>query len=881
MDFYQVGYYRKGFQGVNSGWDFVAPTDGISQKATSGFRGYVSNIIQDYTIKLYGNPGQYPEQVTSLGVFENYVYLTHFNFTAKGEDPRGVTYAHCYCFTLKNYLEISKTPEKLFGIAANIFPTEYNSAIDEFPLVNSLPYAAKDVSTILNKYGISDDNYRKLLVGVVGALEHLAEPVCIKKADIPFDKYNEFYQDMMYVISMGLPHFLRIKLNGFAAPLGGKFASVFVSNAVETGNYADLDSGVFNLSAEAASKYYFTQLYTDPRFPVKELDKFFAKFFYEVAIDELDDPIKRVDCKFMDHMFLAMKKAAFKEPTELDTEMVLNLLPDFLNYRPVESLKTYEYLTTLLTSIYNQNLQFKNANLLRNLMGMYETSSLSSPQFKEIIEKQVIRFCFEGNTSDSAKLENAFGQFYEIKDHCPKLFDSTYAMLKRVNPNVAFRFYLSKELPKLCTSLKDVQQYLGRMNRNANPAVERAFELELERVVDLFKKYASNEMAASRDEFSFIFTANLVRDIFEFISQMGVYDESRSEELRTFVIRCIWSSFQLEWFTVEDANKYKTIYLVKTFTVFKDDPKQLKKAQNINLLLMLLCKPFSMETVEIGEKLAFSNEFEISDRKKNEILNRTYDTFFEVPNGIPTMFREKAFDLLLAVSYNTANRVFDAGILGERLADWDKEDMFLNGNVECAIRSSRILSNSGFADRLLEDITVYVDENGSRDRGSRQYEIIKGLKKYKTVLEGKELMEDDEVESTDSFLTTMYRGIVGIIGFSALALFAFDVFKYFGLEGTTATILFAVSIALIVICPIVAFILANDMFSDFNLSMAEYGLYDLSKLIIYLSVLFILVIALVFTFILANIWWVSIVVFVCMLLALILMIVRDFIVENR
>ena len=45
MDLYQAGYFRLGKQGRGSGWDIIAPSDGMSNFAIDGFKGIAASLI--------------------------------------------------------------------------------------------------------------------------------------------------------------------------------------------------------------------------------------------------------------------------------------------------------------------------------------------------------------------------------------------------------------------------------------------------------------------------------------------------------------------------------------------------------------------------------------------------------------------------------------------------------------------------------------------------------------------------------------------------------------------------------------------------------------------------------------------------------------------
>lgn len=89
------------------------------------------------------------------------------------------------------------------------------------------------------------------------------------------------------------------------------------------------------------------------------------------------------------------------------------------------------------------------------------------------------------------------------------------------------------------------------------------------------------------------------------------------------------------------------------------------------------------------------------------------------------------------------------------------------------------------------------------------------------------------------------------------------------------------AVALFVLCPIISWGFANSWFADMEVSMEGYGLNEVPKLIIYLLLAIILIVAIVVLFILKMpVMLVAIVALAYVAVALILMILRDYMVEN-
>ena len=102
MDLYQAGYFRLGRQGRGSGWDIIAPSDGMSNFAIDGFKGIAASLINlQETINM-------PAETAGLFQYDKFIYFIHVNYAAHGEDGRGVAYVHTYCFSIKDYYELCR-----------------------------------------------------------------------------------------------------------------------------------------------------------------------------------------------------------------------------------------------------------------------------------------------------------------------------------------------------------------------------------------------------------------------------------------------------------------------------------------------------------------------------------------------------------------------------------------------------------------------------------------------------------------------------------------------------------------------------------------------------------------------------------------------------
>ncbi|MFR2605769.1 MAG: hypothetical protein ACLTAX_11480 [Waltera sp.] len=132
---------------------------GMSQIAKDGFKGIAAKLVE-----LKGSEGM-PVVNTGLFLHDRFVYLMNVNYAAQGEDARGVTYVHGYCFSIADYYELCADPAKICAVMEESFPLEYDDKITDYPVVNELKYAALSFAELLEKYHLTDDEYRIFGIG--------------------------------------------------------------------------------------------------------------------------------------------------------------------------------------------------------------------------------------------------------------------------------------------------------------------------------------------------------------------------------------------------------------------------------------------------------------------------------------------------------------------------------------------------------------------------------------------------------------------------------------------------------------------------------------------------------------------------------------------
>lgn len=860
MDLYQAGYYRLGSQGSKSGWQLVSPSVGMSQKAKDGFKGIAANIIE---LKATG----VPTFVSGIFTYDNFVYLLHTNYRAQGTDSRGVSYAHCYCFGYKEYLELSKEPERLFGILDGAFPNEY-SGTKAYPVVNEIPYAPMNAQAILDKYGISNENYKKMLLGAISASEGLTPPLCIKK-ELPIEEYENFYKEMMFIIFKGLPEYLRIKITSFSFR-GNKNIPVYVSDKVETTNYIDFDAGEFNTDYTRLSNYRFTMVYNMNVAPHMLGDVWKSLSAQTDAI--LENPLRDNSCLYFEEMFQAWQKKSQAGNSEIEPELAVDLLTAFSSFTLLESVETYDYFAALIDSINRNNLAVADKKILKGLHDRYERSQVAHAQYKAAVELLTLRMIFNGHSEEAT----AFNELFNLKKSYPTMYANLKGKLSKQDIELAFKFYLDKELGSQLNTYNSLESFIRNLNRNDATPVANPFMRQFNRAVELFKQVTSRNCLAATDNNTFKEAAYGALKLSQVILDANVLENQAATNLIKYVFSTVWDCFNTNWFNPADAEFYRKELHIDEINPKHFDEKICANVNKVKTLINLATAPYSVEYLNDAMAVVYTNNHGLSDAKKTELMDFIYNRMF-VQRVIPTMRTQGAFDLMLTVTYSSASGTYLADKLGIRMKSCKTDDMFDSNFVEFAICNSALLRNESYKNILLNSINTLLDAV-SRDKNiTYPKDAIQGLKKYKRVLEG----GDASPDSKNNFVTSIYRSFLSVMVFTALAFFSVDILNYFGLEGSMKIVVFAVAVAFFVIAPFIAWGFANEWFSDMATSFEGYGVNEVPKLIIYLLISIILIVAIVVLFILKmSLWIIAMVALGYVAASLLMMILRDFMVEN-
>ena len=271
----------------------------MSNFAIDGFKGIAASLINlQETINM-------PAETAGLFQYDKFIYFIHVNYAAHGEDGRGVAYVHTYCFSTKDYYELCLHPEMLFGIKPGTFDMEYMPGIKAYPIEHSLQYERIDYNKLIDKYHISNAQYKNLVLGAICAIEGYSSPMCIK-CSTSLDNYWEIYKDIMYLVMAGLPYHLRQKALSFSYK--GMHTTIYFSDITEGNNYFDLDSGEAFCDYSMLQKYYFIRIYNTPVYYNNEnRDRAFQNIANFINAS-YKNPLKNADCEMIEAGFQAKIK---------------------------------------------------------------------------------------------------------------------------------------------------------------------------------------------------------------------------------------------------------------------------------------------------------------------------------------------------------------------------------------------------------------------------------------------------------------------------------------------------------------------------------------------------------------------------------------------
>ena len=738
MNFYQLGYFRTGKQGIDAGWKLVLASDGLDYAASNGFKGISANLAE-----LKRGSTVPP---CTLGVFqyERFVYIIHNNFAASGSDDRGVTYVHGYCLSLTDYYHLCENPEKLLGIREENYVREYDSSIKEWPVLKELSYDVMDEESLKRKYGLSGDEYGWLVEGVICAIEGLAMPLCIK-CTLPLSEYKQVYKELMYLIMKGLPYHMRHRVTGYS--FKGSNAVVYLSDTVEGNNYIDLDNRRFVCDRSGLESYGFVQLcrgsyangQRDEDFEkiAKIMDIVFENVIYDENIDKIE--------------------AGYLLGKGTSAEKNVKLLEFVLGSRLTQNETIDSLLEAVLRKINENGLLITDKQILERFHSRCKNTNNSS--FKQQVSLLNARALINGEKKEG------FQYLLNLSHNFPEQHEMLCEALKRQDKYFYTEYFAEIYLPEYTPNLERLLEYL-KCNKNLDQDIYRNL---LSRAL----KIASEQPWEFSDVQELCNNQKIVREIMELIPEDSEFHKKEYIKKINF---CFWKGFAPENFVPEEIELYKTCGVEEASkTCHKGE--ECANAKKVWELVRLFERGMTRENIDRLKEALFSDAI-LSGEEEKERIRRSL--LREIKNDQRVSVQEK-FDYSLTLFYNGTENRFDVLEWMTEAKKRGIEMIFDSVRTGDYIRYSRVLNDENLKNVLID--SVKKELRGKKKNSTRKYSRKQqdDLKIFYSYLTGK--IEKGQFENrTEEFFFILHRVPVGMFALSAVAFWLICLQRYTDIE---------------------------------------------------------------------------------------------------
>lgn len=754
MKLYQAGYFRRGKQGANAGWNIVSPSEGMSKIAKDGFQGLAANLTE---LKRRGTM-----PVTNLGLFlyDRFVYLLHVNYAASGEDARGVTYVHGYCFNLSDYYELCREPSRLCGILDENFQLEYDESVRAYPVKEGFETGKMlDFSALAEKYHLSDEDYRKLMLGALCAIDG-GDPLCIK-CDLPLEEYKQAYRELLYLIMEGLPFHLRIKVSGFS--YSGAKAAVYLSSEREGGNYADLDSHEFSCDTARMDLLQFTELYRMPLAQRAVREKVYEKMA-DFTDKAFENPLKEAACHQVEAAYqseIRRNRAGGISPDEAP-----ELLQNFIACNPADSAEAGSYLADLVRLTGERGYEITDKKVKNRLQKFYEktTDERCRQEMDRYFAMSVVRQGKKGYRTLNELRENG------------EQFASVCRMIRSQDEDYYVHYYETEYLPGILSDLDKVDAFLSEdqgefMTPDGYRTALGIFKkLILEKInaVDSFESFQQAEKTASR---------LLVKFMKRVEAEMGDVLKDAYEKL--------WERFDLTWF---DPEKYEEYRDCKIDSVVQKS----RKAAAVADLMRLIRSDFEQNR-DFMIDLLLTDEI-LQDDGEKEALQKTLRREYKKAGN----WRDaESLDVMLCLYYDHRSDQF-------RTPAWCSDcfkkrcemSVFSPAKVQERVENSSVLRESRWRERFAEDLEMAIREAKKAELDREQ---VRGLKLYYNCLMGRDIDPRHDSSRKDHFIDSIHRIFIGFCALTAAGAGLYNVYRSAEDSGGLKTGVYVLAIAFLVL----------------------------------------------------------------------------------
>lgn len=798
MNLYQAGYFRRGRQGSSAGWGIVSPSRGMSQIAKDGFKGIAAKLVE-----LKGIDG-IPAVNMGIYLHDRFIYLMHVNYTAKGDDARGVTFVHGYCFNISDYYELCSRPEMLCGVTEDNFLMEYDSSVEAYPIAEGLSYESFDFGQLLCKYGLDDEEYKKLVFGAINALENYSNPLCIKLG-LPCEQYMQASKELLYLIMMGLPYHLRIRVSFFSYTGAG--AAIYVSDHVEGNNYVDLDKHEFAVDTARLTQFYFTRIYNTV--PAADYRKRAAIFqtIAEFMNTAFENPMRDTGCTQIEAGFQAKIK---KNDIEgILPETAFELLTAFLRSPLTENDEVYEYLTELIRVMNNNSMFITDEKIRKHVEGLYSRTE------REDYRREICSLTAREILNQEQK--KGFDGLNRLLNSSKEQYEAVLSQIRERNEAYYVEYYYTSFLPFFVTGLDKLDKYLKEHEK-----IEiDEYKVLLQILNSLIKKEMPDcggyeQLISIRDKVSKLL------DIFPKELEENIDDVWRYTH---FVF---WNCFNISEFDVGLIDRYRKLK-VEELAEEGWSEEECTNAVKVVRLIELFEETEAEEVRDILCKVLFGNKILENAADKRYIQ----EIFLSNKMDELKLNKPAGFDCMLAMFYDCKGHKFDMLGWGTYIRR-RYQDAFEPTYITQMQHKSKILNNERLRERVLESLQADIKAAKKSDDNSYSKRVLKGLKAYSDCLCGKELKSENELEAMQFFANALHR-----IGIGALLLFTaglllrcinnLQIIGEAGIFGTAMIIIPGIFIVLFLLALGIKIYLADGITG----LMENFGIITVPRLLIY------------------------------------------------
>lgn len=739
MNLYQAGYTRRGGQGEGAGWSIVAPSEEMSRIAIEGFRGISGNLVE------LANSFSMPKSAIGLFCYDRFLFYLHINYAVsktEGTDARGVSFVHGYSFSIEDNYMLCQNPEKLLGVTNQTFQKNYDASIKAYPVVQELPYQAMNLSLLKKQYQLSTESYQKLLLGATCAVEGYTDPLCIK-ISCPLEEYSQRCLEIMDMILSGLPYHLRARATFFSYR-GGK-TTIYFSEQTEGNNYFDFDTGTSFCEESKLTRYQFIQIYALEEEQRQQLLQRIADF-----IDQAFSISRReIHCEQIEHGYQASQ--AYLTGRSIAPEQVMSLLYSFIRSEWSQSEAAEAYVINLLDSA-NQSCQ-----VIEDTKQLYEIRNQIKNSKNPLLQKVwLIFYARQFLAADrQAGQEQLFCLYQEDKTQHQVLLET----IRKMDKNYYNSYYEKILLPQLLDSLIGIFRYLE----------ENQTSFEQDKTFDLLLQKTTEKEINRTKNFTELWEVRKKAN--RIVKQIAQENTEYARKYELFVDYLLWKQFQVNWFSLEEIEKYKSCSLNKLAS---------SKSQETSCKTARIIRQF----IQVYESIPTGNEmierFLLTDEITEEVAIKKRMQDILRKDGLERLHlnQKNWFDLSLLCYYQLKKSGFDAIGWAQTVEKLEYNRIFQPEQISDLIENSSILKNRKFKKIVTDAIVDTVEHKTWRGQPHITLATKRGFRQYAYYLTKGSTKQKQERKEQESFLFSLHRVAVGYLPFFSLLFFLLCLKQY-------------------------------------------------------------------------------------------------------